>query len=170
MVQKCETIGNAASSIVIRLATPGTTFFARVLCGNGARARRVLRNLTQCAGDGVRRVWRDLNFRADGARARQRSTRFHLRYGCERFRNRRGSTKACRPRVDIGPTDQLSVYGCRYDITHTPLGRLTRPKLVKMLMAMATTVEASCVAPLRMGNSRDVNRELFDPRGPTNMQ
>lgn len=206
MVEKYETIGNAASSIVIRLATPGTTF-ARVFSGNGARARRRLkdlgpradarvgrgsknlrlyvdaedvrglRTLTRRADDGVRRVWRDLDFRADGARARQRSTSFHLRYGCEKLRNSRGSTKACRARVDIGPTDQMSVYCCRYDITDTPLGRLTRPKIsessilpVKILMAMATTVEASCVAALRMGNSWDVNRELFDPRGPTNMQ
>lgn len=37
-------------------------------------------------------------------------------------------------------------------------------------MAMATTVEASFVAALRMGNGWDVNRELFHPRGPTNMQ
>lgn len=207
MVEKCETIGNAASSIVIRLATPGTTFFTRVFSGNGARARRGLkdfglrvharvgrgsknlrlcvdaedvrglRNLTRRADDGVSRVWRDLDFRADGARARQRSTSFHLRCGCEKLRNSCGSTKACRARVDIGPTDQMSVYCCRDDITDTPLGRLTRPKisessilLVKMLMAMATTVEASRVAAPRMGNSWDVNRELFDPRGPTNMQ
>ena len=56
------------------------------------------------------------------------------------------------------------------------MGGLTRSKItersvlpVKMLVAVATTVDADLVAALWMGNGRDVHRQLFDPRGPTNM-
>lgn len=124
------------------------------------------------AGNG--REQGDLDICADGTRARQRSSVFHLRQGCDRRRKIRGSRRAP---VGVGPTDQMAVHRDRYDITHPSPGRLTRSKIpersvrpVKMLMAMATAVEAGSVAALRMGNGRDVDRQLFDPRGPTDMQ